>query len=380
MLLFMDGMAHYDSSRISLKYTTVNAVGVTWAITSEGRFGNCLTRVSTSNVGTSGYLGITPFTTRAGYWTPPPGGVCGFAIKVDDLARVGSAPPGLSPYGLLVVEETAMGSPVGAGAFHLRVDLQPNGTFTLSRRGTGLGGDVILANSIKGLTSNAWAYVECKWLIDDTVGTFEIRVNTIPVLTYSGDTRVSDAANFGVWNSVRLFTVNAVSGGGLVLRASDLYLADLTAPNAADVHDCLGDGQVATIMPNAAGASTGWTPAGATNWDTQHDRPAPDDDATYVRAVTAGTQDTYQFEDIPVGSVVKAAQLSLLPRKETEGSATLAPLVHQGATDYVGPTQGVGNILYDRYLLQPYDLNPATAAAWTDATINAGQWGLRKQT
>ena len=69
-------------------------------------------------------------------------------------------------------------------------------------------------------------YVEFKWLIHETAGSFEIRVNTIPVLTYAGDTRADAITTFGYWTSVRLFSVNSTPSSLLVLRVSDFYLAD----------------------------------------------------------------------------------------------------------------------------------------------------------
>jgi hypothetical protein len=380
MLLFMDGMAHYGTADLAAKYTTRSDAAVTWSIVSEGRTGPCLKRVSTNNTGGSGYLGIAPFATRTGLWTPQTGGVCGFAIKVDDLTRIGSPEAQLTAFGLLVIQESGLGSGIGAGPFHLRVQLHPDGTFTLYRRGISIGGDVNLGNSIEGLQSGAWAYLEFKWRIDDTAGFFEIRLNTIPVLTYTGDTRVSDVANFGTWNSVKLFTVASTTAPFLVMRMSDLYLADLGG-GGAEVRDFLGDGIIKTIFPNGPGLAADWTPVDATpNWDQVNDKPAPDGDATYVHATAPGTRDCHQFEDIPAGATVLAVHANLLLRKEADGTVTVKPVVGQGGVQYDGPTQGVATTAYDRYLTQPYDVNPATGAAWTAAEINAGQWGLLKVT
>ena len=375
MLLLLDGQSHNGTAGIAHKYTTRNETAVTWSIVPEGRFGNCLKRVSTSSLAQSGYLGVVPFATRTGLWTPQTGGVCGFAIKVDDLARVSGGEASGVAYGLLVIEEPM--DPIGGGdGYHLRVDLNANGTFTLRRRHSA--GDAVIANSIRGLTSNTWMYVECKWLIHETAGSFEIRVNTIPVLTYAGDTRADAITTFGYWTSVRLFSVNSTPSSLLVLRVSDLYLADLTG-SGADVRDFLGDGTIRTIFPNGPGLATDWTPTPtAPNWEQVNDQPAPDGDTTYVTASTPGARDVYQFQDIPAGSIVKAAQLVILAQKEDEGTVTLTPIVGQSGLQYDGVTQGVASTSYDHYLTQPYDRNPATGVAWTDTEINAGQWGVLK--
>lgn len=372
MLLFMDGQAHYDSAGIAVKYSAKDDTAVTWAITAEGRFGNSLTRTSTAPGATSGHLTVAPLMTRTGPWTPTASGVVGFAIKVDDLTRVGTESRYL-PQGLINIME-------GEG-HHLALYLNASGTFSLNLDDTSTT-ITLLAQSTEGLQTNAWAYVECKWVIDASVGSVEVRVNTVPVLTYTGRTRSQDIffPNLGVWTAVRLWSSGSTAlAPYLVMRLCDLYLADLTAPDADDAHDFLGDGIIETIMPDGVGASTGWTPTGAAaNWDATNDRPAPDGDSTYVSTTPAGTQDSYHFEDIPIGSVVKGVHWNLLARKEEEGSVVVAPVYHESATDYVGPSQGVASISYDRYLTQPYDINPATGAPWTAAEVNAGIWGVKK--
>jgi len=379
MLLFMDGMSHYGSAEIAHKYTSVDASYAAWSIVSEGRFGNCLKRVSTHNTSNGSPLGLAPFVTQPGYWTPSSGGVCGFAIKVDDLTRIGGYPSLGQPLGFLVPIEPGVGSPLGAGPYHIRLLLNANGTFTLQKRASTVGGDSTLANSIEGLQSGAWAYVEIKWIIDHA-GYFEVRVNTIPVMTFTGDTRVTDAASFGYWTSLNLFVVGgATPPAAVTMRICDFYLADLTG-GASDVKDFLGDGIIQTIFPNAPGLAAGWTPSGAVNWDMVNDKPIPDGDATYVETTPSGTRDCHQFEDIPASASVLGVHYNILARKVEEGAMTIKPIVGQGGVQYDGPTQGVASIVYDRYLTQPYDTNPATGAPWTAAEINAGQWGLLKVT
>jgi hypothetical protein len=379
MLLFLDGMAHYDTSRIATKYSTVDASNATYAVTAEGRFGNCVKRSSTTNSGATpsglavGHLGLAPLTTRLGPWTPTTGGVCGFAIKVDDLQRVSNSVFLLGT--IFCVMEGAV--------YHVRVALNKDGTFTLCRftGNEGSSGPAILAQSIEGLTEATWMYVEFKWVIHDTAGSFAIRVNGIQVLSYTGRTTQSSigTSTLGIWNAVRVLGVDSDPFPFLVLRMCDFYLADLASTLADDVHDFLGDGVIATIKPNGVGASSGWLASSGANWDAVNDAAAPDDDATYVSVATPGVTDLYQFEDIPAGAIVKGAHLCAMLRKETAGSATVAPVIQpSGSGALTGPAQGVANTVYDRYVTQAYDLNPTTGVKFTASEINAGQFGLTK--
>ena len=88
---------------------------------------------------------------------------------------------------------------------------------------------MICSPSVEGLQSNTWTYVEFKWLIDETVGTFEIRVNTIPVLTYTGDTlAIGVRTRSGCGMRAALQPSSRTDAAPkLTMRFSDLYLADL---------------------------------------------------------------------------------------------------------------------------------------------------------
>lgn len=369
MLLFMDGMAHYGEPQLGFKYTNRNNTDCTWSIVSEGRFGGtCLKRVSTApnSGGGSGYLDVAPLATRAGLWTPTLSGVCGFAVKIDNLNKISTSPIGL----FMIVEQFF---------FHLRVIVEGNGTFSVYRI-LPLGFDEVIATSIEGLQSNTWAYVEFKWILHETDGLFEIRVNTIPVLTFTGKTMGPVSNTLRLWNAVRLFSLNSNSGAPmLTMRFADLYLADLGG-GAGDVKDFLGDGVIQTIFPNGPGLAAGWTPSsGTANWDLVNDKPLPDYDGTYVETTPPGTRDCHEFEDIPAGANILGVHYNMLARKVDEGTMTVKPIAGQGGVMYDGPTQGVASTAYDRYLTQPYDVNPATGVAWTAAEINAGQWGILKQ-
>jgi hypothetical protein len=370
MLLFLDGQAHYDTDHIAAKWTGVNSDYADWTIDPSGRLGNCLKRVSNSNAGPSGYLGIAPLTTRLGGWSASGSGVVGFAIKITDLTRVAASP---STYKTLIsVYEGALP--------HLHLALNTEGTFTLFRPNTFVSGDDVLAISGEGLFSDAWAFVEMKWLIHETAGLCEVRVNGVTVIDYSGPTHTEQigAPDTNLWNALRIGGVGSQTPPYLELRICDFYLADLVSNDADDVANFLGDGIIETIVPDGVGASSAWTPSTGDNWDAVNDRPAPDADATYVSTSGLTDKDTYQYEDIPSATLVKGLQVVILARKESEGASSITPIVRQGTTDYAGPEQGVASTDYDHFITQTWDLNPATDAKFTATEVNNGQFGVQK--
>jgi hypothetical protein len=383
-LLFMDGQAHYDASQLSWKYSEVVSAHCVWSIAPEGRYGNAIRRIATSNDATDplGHLTIAPLMTRTGIWPITNSGVLGFALKVDDLQRISDVPAflRLGLHDLVCIAEN--------GFSHLKLGLTRQGTFVLRGRAQDIAGAaIILAQSAEGIQSNSWAYIECKWVIAASGGSFQLHVNGMPLLSFTGDTNQQGTSDPPIifnqlWTTVSLLGVpsspSVTPEGFLHLWMCDLYLADLTG-GASDVKDFLGDGIVATIFPNGPGVAADWSPQpGPPNWDQVNDKPTPDGDSTYVRTTAIGTRDVYTFEDIPIGSEVLGAHLNILARKEEDGGAVLKPIVNQAGVDYLGPEQGVGGVAYDRYLTQPYDLNPATGARWTWAEINNGQFGMVK--
>jgi hypothetical protein len=382
MLLFMDGQAHYATEDLPLKYNRVATGYAVLSVVPEGRSGNCIKRVSTSNDVTSdalAHLAISPLMTRTGLWTPTTSGVCGFALKVNDVGRCRQAFRGTNPIDLFVVVENNQA--------HVKVSISQDGTFLL--RGcaaTMIGAEILLAQTAEGIQSNVWNFLEFKWFIDTTAGTFQLRVNGVEILNFTGNTNMQQESlwnptSMGIWTAVHVLGQASSPPPYLTLWMEDLYLADLTG-GAGDVKDFLGDGTIATIFPDGPGLAAGWTPnpdaPGIANWDQVNDKPAPDGDTTYVVTTAPGTRDCHTFENIPGGSTVFGAHYNLLLRKESEGTVLIKPVVGQGGVQYDGPEQGVGAITYGRYLTVPYDVNPATGAPWTAAEINAGQWGIVK--
>lgn len=372
MVLFLDGASHYSTSEIGQKWTTVDTTGCTFVQAAEGRADGCLKRTSTSNHNSPGYLGFAPLMTQTAEWTPGYQGTFGCALKVDDFAAV----QGLGNLGVQSV--TGVLFSVWAGSqVQFYVALNKDGTFTLLRQ-MQAAGNVILANSIQGLTKNVYGYVEIRWTLSTNAatadGSCQIRVNENLVLDYTGILFCATFLAFPnpprEWTSIRVLGQQSEPSPLLVMRMCDVYLADHVAPNG----DFLGDIRIAYIRPDGIGAASAWTPLTPPNWSEVNEVP-PDGDTSYVETTTPGTRDTYTFENV-VGDPA-AIQVCTYVRKTDAAGASFSVITRQGGVDYDGPAIGIGAQTYS-YRLQPYDTNPATSAAWTEAQMNAGEWGPLK--
>ncbi len=247
------------------------------------------------------------------------------------------------------------------------VCITPSGNVALVR---GSSSGTVLATSTNAILANSWNFIETKLTIADSGGTFEARVNGDVWVTYTGDTKYSSTLNTA--NSLRL------SGLPSAVHAwyDDLYICDGTGSTN---NTFLGDARVDTILPNGVGASAQFSPTGsANNWENVDD-PSPDDEATYNASNTAGNIDSFAFADISsLGATVFGIQENMLSRKDDAGSRILRGITRIGATNY----EGLDITLTDSYVYQRqiWEKNPATAANWSEADINAAEFGYKVQT
>ena len=107
-----------------MKYSTVDTTACAWSITPEGRFGNCVKRVSTDNLAVSGYLTIAPLTIAPrSVGADQPAASAASRIKVDDLQN------SRGQRGLMHADD--LPGAWRATNYHVRVNLNRDGTFSL---------------------------------------------------------------------------------------------------------------------------------------------------------------------------------------------------------------------------------------------------------
>jgi hypothetical protein len=170
------------------------------------------------------------------------------------------------------------------------------------------------------------------------------------------------------WTHVDLLPAGATS------VVDDIYICDGAGP--APHNAPLGDIQIGVIRPNGAGASTQWTPVGASaNWDAVNDL-TPDDDTTQVSAATVGFSDLYTLEDVSTTNSILGAQLLINARRTDEGAATLAALVRHAGTTTELPARALTSSYF--YRNRDCFVTMPNGDPLTDANVNALQAGLRR--
>lgn len=230
-------------------------------------------------------------------------------------------------------------------------------------------GATLLGTSATGLiTDNVWYHIEGKFKIDNSTGTFEIKVGGVSVLSDTGvDTQ--NTAN-AYMNRIHFGYASAENR-----YIDDLYILDTTG---TENNDFLGDCRIETIRPEGVGNSTDFTPSTGANWENVDDT-FPDDDSTYNYHAPQGLPgtDLFAMEDLTtISGEIFAIQPVMYTRKDDAGSVNLSSVIRTGGADYVGS----GISLPDAYVFHTdiLELNPDGDVDWTVTTVNAVEGGYRR--
>lgn len=294
------------------------------------------------------------------------------------ITTAGSATltPLTTPTGATVVHGfSANPSVITAGTFwnvqdatvtHLTLLFVADGSVTM-RRGTAAG--TVLGSSAAGVfVAGVTNYVEVKALIDDTVGTVEVRVNGVAVLTLTGqDTRNGGTAG---WTKV------SVQMAGAALDVDDMYLLDGTgsAPN----NTFLGDVRCDYHVPTANGNTSGSTPSTGSNRALNVDDTAQNGDTDYNTLAATNDKDTLVLTDLIAAgaAAIYGIKTTAFAKKTDAAAGSLALVTRSGGTD----NDGSSVALTTGYtaLREQRETDPNTGVAWTESGFNAMETGYKR--
>jgi hypothetical protein len=249
-----------------------------------------------------------------------------------------------------------------SGTNQVDVRLTATGQLQVTRNGTQLG--ISSANVIVGFT---WYYIEFKSKIDPTVGTYEVRVNGVTVVSGTG-ANTRNTANSSANGVTMGFFAN--TQGQFV---DDLYILNtLGSVN----NDFLGECRILLKAPTGDGASTQWAPStGVNHWANVDDNP-PNDDTDYNSDANVGDIDLYTYPAVAPTGLIAGVQTVMCVRKDDAGTRQLSEVCRSGGTNFVG--SGVFTML-STYLMfrEIRETDPATGIAWTQSGVNNAQFGAK---
>lgn len=242
---------------------------------------------------------------------------------------------------------------------HVAVATNSDGTVSI------LVGSTVVATSTSILNWSVWNYIEFSASISDTTGTASLRVHGVEIVSYAGDTK-----NGGTNDTIDAVRIQR-SVGKPAFYIDDFYVCNDTG--AAPYNTFLGDTRVYTMTPSAAGNSTQFTPLSGDNYTNVDELPYSA--ADYVSSPTSGAVDTYTLTDLPAtATTVYGVQHNVIARKGDAGEVSLKPVIRSGGANY-SPT-ATPLVASDVAISELYEQDPATAAAWTVANVNALESGM----
>lgn len=219
------------------------------------------------------------------------------------------------------------------------------------------------------LVADSYQHIEALVFFSQTVGTIEVRVNGVTVLSLSGIDTVASS----------LVESSQVTFGG----SASLSLASTVDQNIDDVfcyddtgsfnNTFIGDRRVLTLFPDSDTIQADWTPVGSATGFGAIDEENPDGDTTYITASAPGSPgpiSEFGIQNLPAGvSAVSAVVLVELARKTEAGVANTQWSVVSGAFETAGADKPMTEVY--TYRQDVFETDPASAAPFTPAEVDA---------
>lgn len=256
---------------------------------------------------------------------------------------------------------------LGHGVIHVTLQMTSAGAIRVTRSGS-----TEIGISAGGLVStDVWYYLELKVKIGDSPdGTIEVHLDGATIINESSIDTLGSGEAFAQGIS---FNGNGTTNATFI---DDVYVLDIAG--SAPYNDFLGDSRVDGILPDGSGFSSDFATAtpSATHFENVDENP-PDEDTSYNETNVANDIDLFDYAALPVvvgGATVWAVQVSGYLNKQDAGpapfqfksrptSTTFGAIQQEPSTDY-------------KYFHEILELNPQTAAAWSEAEIDAAEFGV----
>lgn len=247
-----------------------------------------------------------------------------------------------------------------SGTRQLEVGVNTGGQLFVSRNGT------ILATSTASIAANVYNYIEIKATINNTTGSYEVRLNGANVLS---------ATNVDTQNTSNAYINEVVLGAYLAYPGSitattnkydDFYFCDTTG---SVNNNFLGDIRIDAIFPTADGNYSQWTPSTAGAHFSLVDENPPNT-TDYVSDGTIGNKDSYVMQNPPslVAQTIHAVKTRVAIQKDDAGARSVKIGVRSGTTNGLSSSIALGTSW--AYVSHILETDPNTSAAWTASAVD----------
>jgi hypothetical protein len=269
--------------------------------------------------------------------------------------------------GTLVANRNIL-SIAGHGVNHVTLQMNTGGAIRITRSGS-----TEIGISAGGLVStDTWYYIEFKVKIGNSPdGTIEVHLDGATIINESS----IDTLGSGVGEAQGI----SFNGNGLTNDTwiDDVYVLNIDGP--APFNDFLGDSRIDALLPDGDGFASQFDVATpSANHFENVDETAPDGDTSYNETNTPNDRDLFDFEAMPVvvgGATVWAVQMSGFLNKQDAGPASFELISRPLSTHRTASFVQFPSTDY-KYFHEILELNPETAAQWTESEIDASEFGI----
>jgi hypothetical protein len=253
-----------------------------------------------------------------------------------------------------------------SNAVQVSIGLDTTGTIS-AYRGLVNSGTLLGVSASPVITAETYSHIEAMVFFSQTVGTVEVRVNGVTVLSLTGLDTVSSSL---VECSQVAIGGNSAIGAGVAVDIDDVFCYDDTG---SFNNTFIGDRRVLTLFPDADTIQADWAVVGAANGFDAINQATPDGDTTYISAGVPGSPtptSEFSMENLPAGvSAISGVVLVNMSRKTEAGIANVQMSVISGASELAGTDQPMTEIY--TYRQDVFETDPASAAPFTTSEVDA---------
>lgn len=239
-------------------------------------------------------------------------------------------------------------------------------------------GGTLLATGTAIISINTYYHVQFKFTIDNTTGSFEMRLDGNPVadVSFSGDTQNGGSAN---WDRIR-FHGQQLNANSPFIRFDDIVLldgVDSTGTHGIANNDFIGETRVDCLIGETGnGANTDFTPSTGADHGALIDETTPNDDTDYNTGTTVGHRDTYTLPALGFVPVTIFGVQSVNRLKKTDaGPRSIANVLRSDGINYDGADQSLTTSY--AFYTEVEESDPDTSAPWDPSAITALEVGVK---
>lgn len=230
-----------------------------------------------------------------------------------------------------------------------------------------VGSSTNVATGTSVLPMNQYVYIEMYTSIDNSTGTFAVKVDGVQEINFIGDTQ--PGANFVI------STVEFTCAGG----DQDHYLDDvvINSPSGNNNNTWPGIVRLLPDYPNNSGSATQLSRGGTdTGQNYSQVNEVPYSASQYVYGNAVDQEDLYNIQDptIPANAEIKNIIVNAIAKVDS-GAGMIALMAKSGAVQSQGSDKSIG--ISDKLYQEVWNIDPSTSGTWSAAAINNLEIGVK---